>query len=355
MDPNELRRTDFNLTDDQFEVQRLVADFLEKHAPLSRARAAEPTGFDRELWESIVELGVSDLALEAVQGGEGSDASGIVEMSLVAEELGKVLAPVPLVEHLVALRAIARSGDPAQAQLLEEAATGARILGVSHQVLDRRRLVSTASVASDIVGFDGHGLIIVSSGAPRAHVPNQASLPAAWVDPSAEVVTRLQASDARGIFAQACAELKVLAAARLVGLTEAALSLAVEFVKTRSTMGILIGVLQGIAFPLADVHIGIVGVRNLTRRAAWFLDHEPGAEPWLPESALVIAGEVAVKGTTISQHAQGGLGFTVEADASLYFLRAKGWSLAAGNVGEDLRAIAEKRIAAAQHQLIAAH
>ncbi|MFE2433081.1 acyl-CoA dehydrogenase family protein, partial [Streptomyces sp. NPDC059373] len=114
----------------------------------------------------------------------------------------------------------------------------------------------------------------------------------------------------------------------------------------RQTMGVVIATLQGVSFPLADVAIGIAGGRNLWRRAAWFLDREPESEVGLQAAALAYAAKVATHGATTAQHAQGGLGFTVEADASLYFLRAKGWALGGGDPREDVRTVGELRLAA---------
>ena len=104
-------------------------------------------------------------------------------------------------------------------------------------------------------------------------------------------------------------------------------------------MGVPIGSLQGVSFPLADVAINVDGTRNLVRKAAWLLDHgHPEAIP-LARAAIAVATRTATHGTTTSAHMQGGLGFTVEADASLFFLRAKAWAEQAGNPARDLAAI----------------
>ena len=343
MDPNELRRIDFSLSEEQEAIRELFADFFEKQSPTTTVRAAEPTGFDPQLWEQLLELGVTQMGVPEEQGGDGV---GISELVIIAEEFGRALAPVPLLEHVVATRLLAAAGDDSVGELLAAAMAGERILGLAIDPLTGRQLVSSAAAASDVVAFDGESLVVVSAEG-RAHVPNQASLPYAWVDPSTERLTRVAAADPAGLFDVALREFKTLTAAALVGLTDAALQLSLEFVKSRETMGVALGVLQGVAFPLADVAIAIAGSRNLAYRAAWFMDHEPDTEPWLQASALVEATKTATVGATTSQHMQGGLGFTVEADASLYFLRAKGWALAAGNPRDDSRRIGELRIGSA--------
>lgn len=347
MDPNALRRTDFSLSEDQSGVRELLADVLAKYSPLSVAREAQPLGFDAEVWRRVVEVGMLDLAAAGAQPDAGDDEPGLIELCLAAEEIGRTVAPVPLLDHVVALRLLLAADDAALADLVDGAMDGSRILAFSTRPFDRARLVPVGAIAQDVVGFDGTEIIVVTADEPREHAANQASLPAAWVDPRGERVRRVTTSNADALFARAQSELKVLTASALVGITEGALALGLEFVKSRVTMGVFIGVLQGVSFPLADVYADIAGARNLALRTAWFLEHEPAAEPWLPESALLVANDIATRGTTTSQHVQGGLGFTVEADASLYFLRAKGWALAAGDPLQDARTVGSKRLMAA--------
>jgi alkylation response protein AidB-like acyl-CoA dehydrogenase len=79
----------------------------------------------------------------------------------------------------------------------------------------------------------------------------------------------------------------------------------------------------------------------MVRRAGWMLEHEPEEARPLVSAAFAYAARVATHGTTTAAHMQGGLGFTIEADASLYFLRAKGWSLLGGDPAEDVIAVAD--------------
>jgi alkylation response protein AidB-like acyl-CoA dehydrogenase len=347
MDPYELRRQDFSLDDDQEAVRDAFAGFFAKECPTSVVRAAEPLGHDPALWTKLAGLGVASMALPETAGGDGA---GIVELSLVAEEAGRSLAPVPLLEHVVAARLLAAAATDEARGLLERAADGTRLLGLALGPLNGPRLVSTAAVADAVVALDGDQVVVLTARSSRPHVPNQSCLPYAWVDPAdltSQTRTVLAPSGGAGLFDRAAREWKTLAAASLIGLTEAALALAVDFVKTRKTMGVVIATLQGVSFPLADVAIGIAGGRNLCRRAAWFLDHEPDSEQGLQAAALAYAAKVATHGTTTAQHAQGGMGFTVEADASLYFLRAKGWALGGGDPQRDVTTVGELRLAAA--------
>lgn len=329
MNPFELRRQDFSLDEDHEAVREVFSSFFTKECPTTIVRAAEPIGYDSALWDKLLPLGVTAMSLPENIGG---DAAGILELGLVAEEVGRALAPVPLLEHVIATRLLAAAN--CDSELLKAAIGGERPVGLALTALSESTLVSTAAIADTVIGLDGDDLVSLTVDGMRRHQPNQACLPCAYVDPATERCVVL-ATNATELHSRAVREWKVLAAAALVGLTAGALALAVEFAKSRQTMGVPIGTLQGVSFPLADVHIGVTGARNLYRRAAWFLDHEPEAEVGLPSAALAYAAEVAMHGTTVAQHTHGGLGFTVEADVSLYFLRAKGWALAGGDPRRD--------------------
>lgn len=106
--------------------------------------------------------------------------------------------------------------------------------------------------------------LVVHADEPPPLAPNQGSTPLAWwdLDGGARSVVLASGPEALARYQVARAEWKLMTAAALVGLTERALGIAVDFAKTRETMGVPIGMLQGVAFPLADVAIGISGAQN---------------------------------------------------------------------------------------------
>jgi alkylation response protein AidB-like acyl-CoA dehydrogenase len=205
--------------------------------------------------------------------------------------------------------------------------------------------VPRPALTRDVLAWSGDSLALYTAAEPAPYVPNQGSAPLAWFDPAGRARTELLAGPAAGeLFAVAVAEWKLLTAAALVGIADAALRLGTEFAKTRRTLGVSIGTLQGVSHPLADVAMALAGARNLVRKAAWYQDNEPQARPDLPYVALDYAVRTATESAWISAHVQGGLGFTVEADCSLYFLRAKGWGTLAGNRTADRQRIAAARM-----------
>ncbi|HEX3963113.1 MAG TPA: acyl-CoA dehydrogenase [Trebonia sp.] len=340
MDRFELRYTDYSLTGEQEAVRDAFREFFTSECPTAQVRAAEPVGYDAKLWRRLAELGAVTMGLPESAGGDGA---GLVDLVIVAEEAGAALAPVPFAEHVAASRALAAYGAPGD---LLAAAEWPVTLALQPGL--GARLVPAGAVVRDVVTLAGDELLHVHAEEPPPLIRNQGSTPLARWQLSAGAHTVLATgAGAVATYQTARAEWKLLTAAALVGLTERALSVAVEFVKTRETMGVPVGSLQGVSFPLADVSIGVSGARNLVRRAAWLADNEPGSHPGLIEAAFAYAAGVATHGATTSAHMQGGLGFTAEADASLYFLRAKGWSVIGGDPARDVMAVGDALISQA--------
>jgi alkylation response protein AidB-like acyl-CoA dehydrogenase len=205
------------------------------------------------------------------------------------------------------------------------------------------RLIPTGSIADHIVVRDGDEVVRLTFGTRPAKVDNIGRLPMAWVDPAtADTRTVVaQGRDAVANYQRALDEWRLLTAAALVGLVEETMTIAAEFAKTRYTLGVPISTLQAISHPLANMAITVQGGRNLARRAAWFLDNEPGERPELAPSAFVFMAEEAAKAATMAVHIQGGLGVSAEAAATAYLVRARGWPLAGGDPGATALRVAE--------------
>jgi alkylation response protein AidB-like acyl-CoA dehydrogenase len=333
----ELRLQDFALEDYQEMIAGSFRDFFEKECPSSLVRETEGAGYAPGLWKRLVGMGAVSMGLPAEAGGDGSS---LVDLTLVAEEAGSVMAPVPFIAHVVASRLLARVG--AAPELVTDALGGDRVFTVAlAPVKGVRQLVPEASISGDVIALDGNELVLFTGDA-SAHVANQGGSAAGWWEPAGKSRTVLASGDgAAAEYGRAVAEWKLLTAAALIGLTERSMWIGVEFTKTRRTMGVPIGALQGVAFPLADVAIGVTGGRNLIRKAAWMAENDPDSRPDLPLIAFSYAREVAGRGVSISAHVQGGLGVAREADATLYFVRGKAWAALAGSATEDYVAIAK--------------
>lgn len=335
MDRYELRRVDYTLTSDHVDLQSAYREFFHANCPIDVVRAAEATGFDKGLWEKLCATGATTMALPESVGGDGAT---LVDLTLVAEELGRVLAPVPWLDHVCAARLLARLGaDPTGI------VSGERILGLDLRETDAAgpRLIANAAVADHVVVRDGDDVVLLTFDTRPATVPNLGRLPMAWLDPASADSRTVLGSGAAALaeYRLALDEWRLLTASALAGLVEETMTIAAEFAKTRYTLGVPISTLQAISHPLSNMAITVQGVRALARRAAWYLDNEPAERPELAPSAFVFMAEEAAKAATMAVHIQGGLGVSDEAAASAYLVRARGWPLAAGDPGETTKRI----------------
>ncbi len=338
MDRYELRRLDYSLTEDHIDLQIAYRQFFKTHSDIETVRAAEPSGFDKSLWERLCAMGATTMALPESVGGDGAT---LVDLSLVAEELGRSLAPVPWIDHVVAARLLARLGALDSEEILQ----GTQIVGLDPQQVapTGTRLIPIGSIADHLLVRDGQDVVKLEFSTRPARVDNIGKLPMAWVDPAAADTRAVLASgpDALAEYQRALDEWRVLTAAALVGLVEETMTIAAEFAKSRYTLGVPIGTLQGISHPLANIAITVQSGRGLVRRAAWFLDNEPEERPELAPSAFVFMAEEAAKAATMAVHVQGGLGVSAEAAATAYLVRARGWALAGGDPGATAVHIAQ--------------
>jgi alkylation response protein AidB-like acyl-CoA dehydrogenase len=340
MDRFELRRLDYSLSDDHVALQDAYKQFFKTHCSIETVRAAEPSGFDKDLWERLCAMGATTMALPESCGGDGAT---LVDLTLVAEEVGRSLAPVPWIDHVCAARLLGRLGalDADTAGVPD----GEQLAGLDVRIDSPRgiRLIPTGSIADHILVLDGDEIVRLTFGTRPAKVDNIGRLPMAWVDPAAADTRTVvaQGPDAVANYQRALDEWRLLTAAALVGLVEETMTIAAEFAKTRYTLGVPISTLQAISHPLANMAITVQGGRNLARRAAWFLDNEPDERPELAPSAFVFMAEEAAKAATMAVHIQGGLGVSAEAAATAYLVRARGWPLAGGDPGATAQRVAE--------------
>jgi alkylation response protein AidB-like acyl-CoA dehydrogenase len=337
VDRYELRRQDYSLSDDHRALQAAYKDFFGTRCTIETVRAAEESGFDKNLWERLCAMGATTMALPESVGGDGAT---LVDLTLVAEEIGRALAPVPWIDHVCAARLLARLGD-----VDADVVNGKQLVALdpAHDSASGLRLIPAGSVADHVIVRDGDEVVSLTFASRPARVDNIGKLPMAWVDPAtADSRTVLaEGADALTEYQRALDEWRLLTGAALVGLVEETMTIAAEFSKTRYTLGVPISTLQAISHPLANIAITVQGGRNLARRAAWYLDNEPAERPELAPSVFVFMAEEAARAATMAVHVQGGLGVSAEAAASAYLVRARGWAVAGGDPGATAKHIAQ--------------
>jgi alkylation response protein AidB-like acyl-CoA dehydrogenase len=338
-----LRHSDFALNDEQRALREAFASFLDRECPSELVRRAEPRGFDAQLWKQFVAMRAVAMGVASAEGGDGA---GLVELALVAEEVGRSLAPVPFVETVVASRLLSRCGPPGR-PWAEAAIDGSQlVVSALHPLrVGQPQLVPGGAVADAIVGFvDGEGVVVTGS-TPFEHVANHGLAPLTRLDigDAGMTVTSIGSDAAvRAAYGTAVREWQLLTAAVQVGVAAGALRPTVEFASNRVAFGVPIATFQAISHPLADCFIGLTGARRLVWQAAWFADHEPETNRQLIPMAFLYAARVAMETATTGVHTLGGLGFCLESDLQLYFRRAKGWANVLGDPARQLQVIADE-------------
>lgn len=313
---------------EQEQLREVMTALLEKHATPEQVREAEPLGFDADLWERIIDLGVVSMGVPESCGGGGA---GMVELGLVAELCGAALAPVPFVEAPVVARALARA-NASLTGLTESPATFAPRPtrgGVA-------RLVPFGAVADRVIALDGDALVLAELTPPGTSPRNLgctavSDVPSRTDQGASAVTTLVDGTAAITAHAAAVAEWKVLMAAALAGLSRRALDIGVAYVKERHQFGRPIGAFQAVAHRLADVATEVDGAQLLWQEAAWAADAGDTSAPALAAMAFAFSSEVAERSALTSLHFHGGYGFMLEYDIQLYARRAKAWPLAIGS------------------------
>ena len=320
---------DLSLSPEQDQLVDAFAALYAKHSTPEHVRAAEALGFDPELWKRLADLGAVPMAVAEVDGGWGAS---FLELALVAEQQGRFVAAVPIIEAQVAARLLARLGAVASGPLAD-ALGGERLITFAPRATRDgvAGLVPAGSVADDAVVLDGDRLLLVPLDGHRTIVENLASMPLADVAVPASAVVLAEGATALAAHDRALDDWLALTAAALVGLGARALGIGVDYVKERRAWGVPIGSFQGIAHRLADTASAVDGARLLSYEAAWAVDDQPERAPELAAMAFAFAYETARDATYRSLHFHGGYGFMMEYDIQLYFRRARGWA----NVFDD--------------------
>lgn len=343
---------EFAFTEEQAMIAETVKAFFAENATSERTRAAmEKDGVDHDLWSSFCqELGLAGIGIAEDLGGAGL---GCVELAIVAEAAGAHVAALPLLGLAAGARAIAAGGSAdQQAEFLPAILQGDAIVAA----VEADGLKLKDGKLSGKLPYVPHGLaaqLIVIVGADAAYVVRG---DAAGVSKQGFVTidqTRpLAAITLDGVEAAALPDAaKALAAyqqggwlvlaAEALGGAQATLDRTVAYSKERVQFGRQIGSYQAYKHRLADMMIDIEQARSAVYWAACAVDEASDEQQLALHSAKSFAADTyhACAGHMIQLH--GGIGFTWEHDAHLFFKRARGISALMGDSEWHRRKIAD--------------
>ncbi len=332
------------LSEDSQMVRDMFQRFFETESTSERIRAAEPVGFDADLWRELVALDAPCIRLSAEAGGSGMD---LFDACLMMEEAGRRLASAPLAEAVAAMRLLGEVGGEAAHKWIERIGDGESILVLALQKAEAgvSQLVPGAAVAKGIVTFDGSALAIEQPAA-ALEAPHTLGGNALGVfTPGSGAREVIAEGDAAAqAWEAAVEEWKILNSAALVGLSQQALAMAAEYASEREAFGSFIGAYQGIGHPLADDVIDADAGRLLLwwtlRRIA---DGKADAGACISQ-LYWWANRTATSAVGHAIHTFGGYGLSNEYDIQLYHRRAKAWGLVLGDPAEECVRAARRQV-----------
>ena len=356
-------RITFSRTDEQTMLGDTVREFLEATMTLDAVREASltETAFDTDVWEGICEMGLAGLNVPEEYGGAGYS---FAEMAIVFEELGRRVVPVPLLSTVMATEAILVSGSDAQkAALLPSIVSGTRIVSLAvfedaHDVDSiatraesveqgwmlsgtKRYVIDAPNADQFIVSAltpEGVGLFVVEAGAEGLSVVSTPALDA--TRPLGEVSLRgvIVGSDAylggvpSGRAVISALDIGVVAIAQeQAGGAQRCLEMSVEYANYRYQFGRTIGSFQAVKHMCADMLVSVEHALSVARHAAQSVGDPEEARIAVP-LVMSVCSDAYMKAAGDTIQIFGGIGFTWEHDAHLYFKRAKSTSLLLGSV-----------------------
>jgi alkylation response protein AidB-like acyl-CoA dehydrogenase len=300
---------DFRLDEEQLGLQDTVRRFCaDRFAP---ERIAERDGqpVDRKAWRELAELGVFGLLAPEDHGGLGL---GVVEGAIVFEQLGAHLVSGPALWSTLAASCVegAARGDRLVGGVDESAANDEQILvehaGEIDALLVLRADGVFACAGSDLPAFEP--LVPLD---PLTPVGRCDALPRGKRVGDAHDAARMRLVGT------------VLAAAMLLGVSDAALESSRRYALVREQFGVPIGSFQAIQHMLADMYVRTALARSATYAAAAVLDDPEIADPLgASAAAKLLAGEAALANARAAIQVHGGIGFTWEMLPSYLLKRA---------------------------------
>ncbi|GMA40340.1 acyl-CoA dehydrogenase family protein [Mobilicoccus caccae] len=343
---------DFELDSEQLALRDAVRDLLKDAYGSTEARRAiqaDDPGFGEKTWTQLAEMGVLGLPFGEDVGGM---EAGPVEVGLVAEELGRVIAPEPFVEAVVLAGGLIDAVGTAEqrAELLSGLCDGSSLLAFAHAEPRSRWSASATEVRAERDGdgwrltglktpvvAGGRADVLVVSAATDAGtelfvVDGQATSRESFVttdggraaaitfDGTSARVLGEAGIDRTDAIEAAMARARIAFAREAVGAMARALEITVEYLKTRKQFGVTLSTFQALKFRAADMYVQLELARSMALWGTLVLD--AGGDSL--DASTRVSAQVATGARHIGQEAvqlHGGIAMTAEYSAGHYLAR----------------------------------
>ena len=360
-------------------LKNVAREFLEAEVSTSLVREMEldGLGYPPALWKQMADLGWLGMSLPEQYGGQGLP---LVYLGLIMEEIGRVMAPVPLHSTMVAALTVESDGTDQQKQdILPAVADGKMVLTWAVHERDARLIPEAMNLEAKA---DGDGWILngtkmfvdnfvvaqrclVACRTSPASDANQ-GISLFLVDPNGTGVnqtalvtlakdkqSRVDFKDHRIESAALVGEIDqgwpiieamldrgtALLCCQMVGAARKDSEMAIEYAKNRVAFGRPIGSFQSVQHMLADMLLHVDGGEMLTFEALWKLDQGLPASVEVSQ-AKAFCNEKCESVVRTSQVIHGGIGFMMEFDLHLWFRRVTAWTMRMGTTYDHRAKIA---------------
>jgi alkylation response protein AidB-like acyl-CoA dehydrogenase len=349
-----------SLTEEHRALSASVRRFLE--SPRGSADAREPLSGRPDVWSRLAtELDITGLGIDPCHGGSGS---GFLAQAIVIEELGRLLAGssylssavlVPQLIGRAADEAVAAAllpdiaagrrraalaydhakgpADPAAGMRAERVADGFRLTGSTPYVLDGCTADALLVVAHADRGPTLFSVDVAGPGVRRERLDTldlTRELGAVHLEGACGVLIGALGG-AEGPVTWATDVATVALAVEQVGGTQRCLDMSVAYAKVRTQFGRRIGSFQAVKHKAADMLVAVESARSAAYAAVWAVDNAPGELPLAASLAKAVCSDAFVFVSTENIQIHGGVGFTWEHDAHLYYRRAHSSALMFGD------------------------
>jgi alkylation response protein AidB-like acyl-CoA dehydrogenase len=356
----------FDFSDEQKQLRDEARKFLTEKCPPRAVRAVldGKAAYDRELWQGLAEMGFLGVAIPESYGGAGA---GHLELCVIAEEMGRALAPVPFSSTVyLAAEALLLAGSEAQKQKwlpriakgeaigtlalfegkgnpspqgIKLAASGNALNGVKMPVADGA--IADFAIVAARTGSSGRendiSLFIVELKGDGVETKSLSN-----IDPTrgqAEITFKNAKAEALGragegwsILTQVLDRAAVLMAFEQVGGADRALEMGRDYALDRIAFGRPIGSFQAVKHMLADMYVSATLARSNSYYGAWALSTNSSELPEAAASARISATQAFQHCAKNNIQVHGGMGFTWEFDCHMFYRRANATALGLGSL-----------------------
>ncbi|BAX93548.1 acyl-CoA dehydrogenase family protein [Mycobacterium shigaense] len=352
---------DFQLSDEQALLRDTTRDLLSRtYDPESRNKIiGSDLGWSREVWSQLADTGILGLGFDP-------DESGQIEIAVVLTEVGRRLAPEPILHAALGPGAlIAELGTGEQKQLLDEVAAGQRLLAFAHLEPTQRDLTKAIAtkaaqqgdswvlsgrknpvlagdsadtlVVSAALPNGGTGLFLVDAAAATRHpYPTFDGQRGAQIDLDSTPAQPLgEAADATRAVRENIIRTQSALCSEAVGAMEEALRLTTDYLKTRKQFGVTLNKFQALTQRAADMYVSLELARSMALYASMSIA-DGNLDPVIASRAKLQIGR---SGRHIAQESiqmHGGIGVTAEYPVSHYAARLTAIENTLGTSGEHL-------------------